>query len=90
MEKNEHLWTTEKDTCKNERNKKEEGGVDARVDLRDTARGLVTCNMHRARQHHEECDAHGDYDEMQKDKRHSAMKPMVFMKQEANMSRHST
>ena len=46
--------------------------------------------MHRARQHHEECDAHGDYDEMQKDKRHNAMKPMVFMKQEANMSRHST
>ena len=40
----------------------EEGGVDAWVDLRDIARGLVTCNMHRARQHHEECNAHGDYD----------------------------
>ena len=25
--------------------------------------------MHRARQHHKECNAHGDYDEMQNEKK---------------------
>ena len=37
--KNEHLWTTENGTCKNERIKKEEGGADTWVDLREMGRG---------------------------------------------------
>ena len=39
QEKNEHLWTTENGACKNERNKKEEGGDDTWADLREMGRG---------------------------------------------------
>ena len=34
--------------------------------------GVDTYDMKISRQHHKECNAHGDYDEMQQDKRHSA------------------
>ena len=41
------------------------------------SKGVDTYDMNRARQHHEECNAHGDYDEMQNGKRHDAMQTMM-------------
>ena len=47
------------------------------------SKGVDTYDMNRARQHHEECNAHGDYDEMQNDKRYNAMQTIMIIKQEA-------
>ena len=59
-------------TCKTWK-KKEGRGDDTWAWLERDSKGVDTNDMNRARQHHEECNTHGDYDEMQNDKRHNAM-----------------